>query len=75
MSTTTSKIRENEITAKRGNFLASLEASDTESNVYETTERAYYVSPRARKIAFLSVLAAILFLGSLATYVWYGFYQ
>lgn len=36
---------------------------------------AYDMTPRAKQIVYLVLLAGVLFLGSIAGYVWYGFYQ
>jgi hypothetical protein len=39
------------------------------------TADPYGMTPRARKIVYLALLAGVLFLGSVAAYVWYGFHQ
>jgi hypothetical protein len=45
------------------------------SNPQVTDAETYDMSPRTRKVVYLSLLAGVLFLGSVAAYVWYGFYQ
>lgn len=42
---------------------------------HPTSPQNYDISPRARKIVYLFLLGAVMFLGILATYVWYGFNQ
>jgi hypothetical protein len=62
MSTTTSTIHGNQ---------ASSNVSGPQLTAADTSD----MSPRARKIVYLILLAGVLFLGSVAAYVWYGFYQ
>lgn len=62
MSTTTSTILANQ-------------PSGTVSRPQSTAADTSDMTPRAKQIVYLVLLAGVLFLGSLAGYVWYGFYQ
>lgn len=62
MSTATSAVHTNQ--ASRNVSSLPVTAADTSD-----------MTPRVRKIVYLALLAGILFLGSVASYVWYGFYQ
>jgi hypothetical protein len=62
MSTATSTVHTNQ--ASRNVSGPPLPAVDTSD-----------MTPHAQKIVYLVLLAGILFLGSIASYVWYGFYQ
>jgi len=72
MSTATSTVRGNESTLNENGFLGNIRAV---SNVLLTATETDDMSPRTRRIVYLSLLAGVLFLGSVAAYVWYGFYQ
>lgn len=75
MSTSTSTVRGNELQANEVGFPGRVRASDTVSHPQVTAAETCDMSPRTRKIVYLSLLAGVLFLGSVAAYVWYGFYQ
>ena len=75
MSTTTSTVHGNELSGNESGFLGRVQASGTVPQPQVTAAEAYDMSPRTRKIVYLSLLAGVLFLGSVAAYVWYGFYQ
>ncbi|MGA7795492.1 MAG: hypothetical protein WCA19_20855 [Candidatus Acidiferrales bacterium] len=75
MSTPTSTIRGNELSANESSFLGRVQPSGTVSHPQVTAAESYDMSPRTRKIVYLTLLAGVLFLGSVAAYVWYGFYQ
>jgi hypothetical protein len=74
MSTATSTVRRNESPANENGFLGSVQAPATVSHALLTATETHDMSPRTRKIIYLSLLAGVLFLGSVAAYVWYGFY-
>lgn len=48
---------------------------DTVTHAHATAAETEDMSPFARKVAYLSLLATAVFLGLLGAYVWYGFYQ
>ena len=73
MSTATSTIRGNKNSLT--GFLGSAQASGTVSNPQVTAAETYDRSPITRKIVYLTLLAGVFFLGSVAAHVWYGFYQ
>ena len=75
MSTATSTVRGNESPANENGFLGNIQAPGPVSNVLLTASETDDMSPRTRRIVYLSLLAGVLFLGSVAAYVWYGFYQ
>jgi len=75
MSTATSTVRGNESTLNENGFLGNIQAPGAVSNVLLTASETDDMSPRTRRIVYLSLLAGVLFLGSVAAYVWYGFYQ
>ena len=51
------------------------QASSSVSQPQLIAADSYDMTPRARKIVSLVLLAGVLFLGSVAAYVWYGFQQ
>ena len=75
MSTSTSTARGNELSTNESGFLERIQAPSTLSHPQVTATDTYDMSPLTRKIVYLSLLAGVLFLGSVAAYVWYGFYQ
>jgi len=75
MSASTRPIHGNESSVNESRFLGHAQASGTLSNPRVTASEDYDMSPRVRKIVFLFLLAGIVFLGSVAAYVWYGFSQ
>ena len=75
MSTTTSPASENGLSVKGSNFLGREQASGPVSHPQETAAESYDMCPRTRQVVYLSLLAGVLFLGSVAAYVWYGLYQ
>jgi hypothetical protein len=74
MSTSTSTVRRSDLSVGESGFLGRAQTSGTASRPEITAAENYDMSPRARKIVYLSLLAGVLFLGSVAAYVWYGFY-
>jgi hypothetical protein len=74
MGTSTSTVRGNELSANEIGFPGRVQASGTVSHPQVTAAETYEMSPRTRKIIYLSLLVGGLFLGSVAAYVWYGFY-
>jgi hypothetical protein len=74
MSTPTSIVHGNELPEKESGFYGRMQAAGTASLPQITAAKDYDMSPRARKIIYLTLLAGVLFLGSVAAYVWYGFY-
>ncbi len=75
MSTATRIVRGNESPADENGFLGSVHAPGTVSPALSNATETADMSPRTRKIVYLSLLAGVLFLASVAAYVWYGFYQ
>jgi hypothetical protein len=75
MSTSTSTVRANESPANERGLLERVQASDRVSHLEMTAAVNYDMSPLTRKVVYLSLLAGVLFLGTVASYVWYGFYQ
>jgi hypothetical protein len=75
MSTATNTARGNELSVSESGFLGRTQASGTVAHPQLTTAETYDMSPVTRKIVYLSLLAGVLFLGAVAAYVWYGFYQ
>lgn len=75
MSTATNNVRGSDFAVTESGMFKSVPASGTVSHPQVSAADAYDMSPRTRKIVYLSLLAGILFLGSVAAYVWYGFYQ
>jgi hypothetical protein len=75
MSTSTSTVRETELSVNESGFLGRVQGSGTVSHPQVTAAEAYDMSPLTWKIVYLSLLAGVLFLASVAAYVWYGFYQ
>jgi hypothetical protein len=74
MSTSTSTVRRAELSVNESSFLGGVQASGAVSHHQVTAAETYDMSPLTRKIVYLSLLAGVLFLGSVAAYVWYGFY-
>jgi hypothetical protein len=75
MSTSMNAVRGDELPINESGFLGRVQASGTVSHPQVTAAETYDMSPLTRKIVYLSLLAVVLFLGSVAAYVWYGFYQ
>ena len=75
MSTATGTVRGNESPANENGFLGSVQAPGTVSHALLSATETYDMSPLTRKTVYMSLLAGVLFLGSVAAYVWYGFYQ
>ena len=77
MSTAISTVRgnKNSLTVSKSGFLGSAQASGTVFNPQVTAAETYDMSPLTRKIVYLTLLAGVFFLGSVAAYVWYGVYQ
>jgi hypothetical protein len=75
MSTATSIVRGNESPANENAFLESVQAPGTVSHALLTAAETYDMTPLTRKTVYISLLAGVLFLGSVAAYVWYGIYQ
>ncbi len=74
MSTPTSTVRGIELPENKSEFYGRMQAAGTVSLRQITAAEDDDISPRARKIIYLTLLAGVLFLGSVAAYVWYGFY-
>jgi hypothetical protein len=75
MSTSTSTVRGNELPVNESGFLGRVQASGTVSHPQVTAAETYGMRPLTRKIVYLSLLVGVLFLGSVAAYVWCGSYQ
>jgi|KBSMisStaDraftv2_1062788.scaffolds.fasta_scaffold3214051_2 TRAP-type C4-dicarboxylate transport system permease small subunit len=73
MSTAISTVRGNESPVNDNGFLGNVQG--TVSNVLLTATETDDMSPRTRRIVYISLLAGVLFLASVAAYVWYGYYQ
>jgi hypothetical protein len=75
MSTAPSTARGTESPANDNGILGNVRAPGTESHVLLIAAGADDMSTRTRKIVCLSLLGGVLFLVSVAAYVWYGFSQ
>jgi hypothetical protein len=75
MSTQTSAVHGNVSTANRSGFHESVQSARTVPHPQTTAAENYDMSPSARRAVYLLLLAGVLFLGSVAAYVWYGFFQ
>jgi hypothetical protein len=71
MSTATST---RESAALESGFVERVQASGAESHPEVTGAGTDDMSPLARRIAYLTLLAGVLFLTVVAGYVWYGSY-
>jgi hypothetical protein len=56
-------------------LLKPVQDSDPVSNPGMPAAVTYDISPLTKKVVYLSLLAGVFFLGTVASYVWYGFYQ
>jgi hypothetical protein len=75
MSTQTSAVHGNESRVNESGFPGSVQAHGAVTHPQATSADAYDMSPNARRTVYLFLLAGVLFLGSVAAYVWYGFFQ
>lgn len=75
MSTQTSAVHGNESSVNEGGFLGSVESHGAATHPQATSAETYDLSPSARRAVYLSLLAGVLFLATVAAYVWYGFSQ
>ena len=74
MSTQTSTVHGNVSNVNRSGYPESIQAAGTVSHPQTTTGETYDMSPSARRAVYLFLLAGVLFLVSVAAYVWYGFF-
>jgi hypothetical protein len=72
MSTATST---HESSVHESSFVERVQASGSEAHPEVTGTDTYDMSPLALRIAYLTLLAGVLFIAGVAGYVWYGFYQ
>jgi len=75
VSTQTSAVYGNESSVNERGFHGSIQAHGAVTRPQATSADTYEMSPSARSAVYLSLLAGVLFLGSVAAYVWYGFFQ
>lgn len=75
MSTPPSAVSGTEPPANGNGFLGNVSSPRTASHVLLPAAETEDMSTRTRKIVYLCLLAGVLFLVSVAAYVWYGFYQ
>jgi hypothetical protein len=73
MSTATRTVRGNESPVNENGFPGHVQDPGTVSHA--PLSATADMSPRTRTIVYLSLLAGVLFLVSVAAYVWWGFYQ
>jgi hypothetical protein len=73
VTTATSTVRGNALAANERGFLESVQGPEAVSQTHMSAAETVDMSPRTRTIIYLSLLAGVLFLGSIAAYVWYGF--
>lgn len=75
MSTSTSTVRGIKPSVNENGLLGRALSSEPAFHTRVTVAETCDMSPLARKVVYLSLLAGVLFLVSVAAYVWYGFYQ
>ncbi len=75
MSTSISTIRGIKSSVNESGLLGRVPSAEPAFHPQVTVAETYDMSPLTRKIVYLSLLAGVLFLVSVAAYVWYGFYQ
>jgi hypothetical protein len=75
MNTTSSTVHGNEFPGNASRFLDHAQASSSGSHPEMSTVQTYDMTPQTRTAVYLTLWGGVAFLGIVAAYVWWGYYQ